>query len=50
MNAGVLWWPMVEGKVCVYGLCMVSGVHRALINLHPVSRSVEDGFELCRMY
>ena len=26
------------------------GVHTALINLHPVFGSVEDGFELCRMY
>ena len=27
-----------------------SGVHTALINLHPVFGSVEDGFEVCRMY
>ena len=38
------------GKVCVYGLCMGIGVHTALINLHPVSGSAEDGFELCWMY
>ena len=38
------------GKVCVYGLCMGFGVHTALINLHSVSGSVEDGFELCRLY
>ena len=44
------WRPAVRGKVCVYGLCMGFGVHTALINLHPVSDSVEDGFELCRMY
>ena len=38
-------------SLCVYtGLCMGFGVHTALINLHPVSGSVEDGFELCRMY
>ena len=34
----------------VYGLCMGFGVYTALINLHPVSGSVEDGFELYRMY
>ena len=44
------WRPTVRGKVCVYGLCMGSGVYTALINLHPVSGSVEDGFELCRMH
>ena len=38
------------GSLCIYGLCMGFGVHTALINLHPVSGSVEDGFELCRMY
>ena len=37
-------------KVCVHGLCMGFGVHTALINLHPVPGSAEDGFELCRMY
>ena len=31
----------------MYGLCMGFGVHTALINLHPVFGSVEDGFELC---
>ena len=36
--------------VCIYSLCMGFGVHTTLINLHPVSGSVEDGFELCRMY
>ena len=39
-----------EGKsLCVrpvYGLWCA----HSLINLHPVSGSVEDGFELCRMY
>ena len=44
------WRPAVRGKICVYGLCMGFGVHTALINLHPVSGSVEDGFKLCRMY
>ena len=44
------WRPAVRGKVCVYGLCMGFGVHTALINLHPVSGSVEGGFELCRLY
>ena len=44
------WRPAVGGKVCVYHLCMGFGVHTALINLHPVFGSVEDGFELCRMY
>ena len=46
------WRPAVGGggEVCVYGLCMGFGVHTALINLHPVSGGVEDGFELCRMY
>ena len=44
------WRPAVREKVCVYGLCMGFGVHTALINLHPVSGSVEDGFELCRTY
>ena len=43
MACGGLWWR----EKSVYGLCMVSGVHT---NLHPVSGSVEDGFELCRMY
>ena len=44
------WRPAVGGKVCVYGLCMGFGVHTALINLHPLSGSIEDGFKLCRMY
>ena len=38
------------GKVFVYGLCMGFGVHSTLINLHPVSGSVADVFELCQMY
>ena len=32
----------------MYGLCMGFGVHTALINIHPMSGSVEDGFEQCR--
>ena len=44
------WRPAVGGKVCVYGLCMGFGVHTALLNLHPVSGSFEDGLKLCRMY
>ena len=40
-----------EGKsLCVRPVYIGFGVHTALINLHPVSGSVEDGFELCRMY
>ena len=35
----------------VYGLwCMGFGVHTALINLHPVSGSVEDGFKLSQHF
>ena len=45
-HAGGLRW---RESLCVYGLCMGFGVHTALINLHPVSGSVEDGFKLCRM-
>ena len=32
----------------MYGLCMGIDVHTALMNLHPVSGSVGDEFELCQ--
>ena len=37
-------------RVIRLALYMGFGVHTALINLHPVSGSVEDGFELCQTY
>ena len=46
--AGGLQWG--DKSVCAACVCMGFGVHTALIKLHPVPGSVEDGFELCRMY
>ena len=40
--SGLRWEEKSVCTACVWGL--------VLINLHPVSGSVEDGFELCRMY
>ena len=42
--------PWGEKSVCTACVSMGFGVHTALINLHPVFGSVEDGFELCLMY
>ena len=41
LNLGRMLAACRGGKYC---LCMGFGVHTALIHLHPVSGSIEDGF------